>query len=746
MLAFLLKSRVALAVSALLAVILLAACDSTQTPIASDVVNPVRVGVEPAVTGAIGVETTYAALVQAKEQVDLAPMTPGRVNLLAVDVGSQVSKGQLIAELSNGAVESQLQQSQATLRDAEAKLASVKAALAPKQANALARLDAALAAQEQLANPSSTSLQSAQSAVSTARSEMGSSQLKLDLLKSPSAPDLQAAESAVATTQSNLDSANTRLNQLLNPSASDLQAAQGKVAATESKLDTKKTTLDLLLNPSAATSAAAQESVSNAQSNLSSAQSTVNSAITDELAAGTFELKSAVNSAITDELAAGAFDASLNLTWDNLLTARLSEQANVTILSNPALSSTLSQEELNDVQASIIIYQENIAVHLAEITSTSVISENMNSAMLAENSAQTALDTANEELKELQTPNQNTIAVATNDVIAEQATLDSALADLAELRNADENTITLAQNEVARARAALESAKTDLVELQNPSTTSMALAQAEVDSSQASLDAATADLALLNEPKKADLAAAESLVAAAREIYAMTQPPLSEFALKVAQAAVDKAQAQVDSAARQVAELKVLAPFDGVVTRRLLATGAMASAQTPVVTLASSQIVVALRVGETSINSLSSGHSVLFTSPVLPGRELELVVDRIAPTGDPQSFSFLVLLNPTSDEPELKAGMSGQVAIATRLEDAVLVPRAAIIRQEGQPALFVVEDKTARLKHVGIGLSDGTEVEIRSGVKPGDQVVVSGHNLLSEGDPVLIEADSTAAN
>ncbi|MCH8898288.1 MAG: efflux RND transporter periplasmic adaptor subunit, partial [Chloroflexi bacterium] len=515
----------------------------------------------------------------------------------------------------------------------------------------------------------------------------------------------QLCESAASTALSNRDSTNTRLNQLLHPSASDLQAAQGKVATAQSNLNSEKTNLDQLLNPTAAALSGAQEVVSDAHSTLSAAQVNVNNAISDGLAAATI-------------------DSTLRQSWETLLAARLREQANAAILLNPALSSTFSQDELDAVQQSILSDQQRIAEQMAEITSASVIPEDVNSAMLAENSAQTALETGQEELKELQNPNQNVIAVATNDVAVEQAALDSALAELDELQNADENTITLAQNEVAKARAALELAETNLAELQHPSTTSIALAQADVDSAQASLDAATANLALLNDPKQADLASAGALVAAARESYAMTQPPLSEYALEVAQSAVDKAQAQVDSAAQQVEELKVLAPFDGVVTRRLLAPGAMASPQVPVATVASSQVVVTLRVEETTVNSLSSGQSVVFTSPGLPGRKLDLVVDKIAPAGDEQSFTFLVMLSPTSSHPELKAGMSGQVAITARLEDAVLVPRAALLRQSGRPALFVVEDNIARLKLVGIGLTDENNVEIRTGIKPGDQVVV----------------------
>ena len=61
-------------------------------------------------------------------------------------------------------------------------------------------------------------------------------------------------------------------------------------------------------------------------------------------------------------------------------------------------------------------------------------------------------------------------------------------------------------------------------------------------------------------------------------------------------------------------------------------------------------------------------------------------------------------------------------------------------------AVFVVVGDTARLKLVGIGLTDENSVEIRTGIRSGEQVVVSGHNLLNEGDTVLIKSEPTAEN
>lgn len=724
------------------------ACGSTQ-PISpgssSRVPVAVTVGVAPATSGSISVRTTYAAVAEARNQVDMMPVSSGRTEALTVDVGSVVTGGQVLARLSHGTLDAQRDQALASLRGSKARLASVLAGVEPKRHTAQAKLDSALAAQDQLLKPSAAELKSAESVVATAKSNLESATIKLDQLMSPSVSDLQAAESVVATAQSNLDSANTRLKQLLNPSASELQAAQGKVATALSNLDTKKTKLEQLLNPTTAALAAAQGAVSNAHSKLSSAQVTVNNAISDALAAGTFTQVSLnseqvrVNDVIQAALDAGTFESALTRAWDDLLTARLGEQADVAILLNPALRSTLSQDELDDVNQSISNYRLSIATHLADIISSSVIPEDVNSPMLAENSAQSALDTVQEELKELQNPDQNIIAVARNEVAAEQAALDSALANLEELQNADENTITLAQNEVAKAAAATESAKTDLAELQNPTNATIALAQSSVEAAQAALDATKSSLNSLINPTPAQLAAAEAKVASAQQALAMAMPPQSQYDVDAAQASVDKDQAQVDLVRQQLADLEIRAPFDGIITRRWLALGALASPQTPILTLASADVVISIRVRETDVNSLQIGQRVDFTSPALPGQTLELQVDRIAPSGEGNSFSFRVMLEPTGPTPELKPGMSGEVTVITRHDNAVLVPKEALLRQAGRPAVYTVRNDRAELRMVGVGLTGEKTVEIRGDIRPGDEVVISGHNLLREGDLVVIE-------
>ena len=700
-------------------VVVLAACSSSETPTvssSSSLPKPVTVGVAPVTTGAISVTTAYAAIAEAKELVDVVPVGEGRLEKLLVDVGSEVKEGQIIAELSHGTFDAQLDQALASLRGAEVNLASVQAGIKLEQTTSQAEFDAALAALNQLRDPSDFALQVAQSAVVEARSNLNSKKTKLDQFLNPSASDLQAQESAVATALSNLDSANTKLAQLLDPSASDIRAAESDLATAVSNLDSASTSLDQVLNPTAADSAAAQEAVANAQSKLSTAESTVNQAITDELA----------KVSITPELE----DA-----WEAVLDARVREQANTATLLNPSLRSGLSSAELAKAQEDVIAYQDVISTQLALITSTSLVPADINTAMLAETSADTALDTTNEELKELQNPSESTISVARNNVAILEAEEESAIAALDELQNADSRSITAAQSEVAKAQAALDAARATRTERLDPSQTAAVLAQYDVDAAQASFDTALANLDLLTDPQPADLAAAEAAAASAQQTLAMSN---SGFQVDTAEVAVDEAQAQVDLIRQQLSDLQLRAPFDGLVTRKILAPGAFAADDTPIVTVASTNVIVFLRVEETSISSLREGQSVIFTSPALPGKDLELQIDRIAPAGDEKTYTFLVQLNSTGPIPDLKPGMSGQVSIMTHHENAVLVPKEAVLRHLGRPALFVIQNNKALLRTVDVGLNDLTNIEIFGGIQPGDKVVISGHNVLEDGDEVSI--------
>ena len=713
--------------------IMLVACMASQplpTDLPSAPPRPVTVDVEPVTVGTIEVTKSYLAIVETKDLVDLVASGTGRLEKLNVDVGSQVQQGQLIAELSHGTLDAQLQQALVTLTGAQVNLASVQAATEPEQLKAQAQLESALAALDHLGNPPDFDVQVANSAVASARSNLASMKTRQDRFLNPKASDLQSEASAVAQAQSNLDSMNTRLTKLLNPSASDIRAAENAVATAVINVDSANTVLTQLLNPTAADLAAAQEAVADAQSALSDAES-------------------AVNTAITGELATAPLTVEIERAWETLLAARVREQAASATLLTPSLSSALTANELDQVQQDVTRHQGTISSQLVIITSSSVIPEDINNAMLAENSAETSLATQVEELSELQTPNESNIAVARNNVAIAQTAEDSAQDKLNDLRNADSSIIALAQNDVAIAQAALDSAIASRQELQDPSQSTINLAQFDVDTAQADLDAAEANVKLLTYIYPADLAAAEAMVVSAQQALVVSQEPFTGFQVDAAQVAVDQAQAQVQLIEQQLSETQIHAPFDGVVTRRWLAPGAMLSSffPAPIVTVGSSKLVVSLRVEESSIDSLREGKSVItFTSPALLGKEIPLQIHWIAPTPDEKTYTFLVQLTSTEPIPELKPGMSGEASIETKRENVMLVPKNAVFRDSGRPALFVVQGNKAIQKIVDVGLNDQNNIEILGGIQPGEKVVNSNHHLLSDGDTVILEPPTAATS
>ncbi len=110
--------------------VVLTACGSKQSSssaAAANVSRAIPVNAATATVGSISLKTTYSATVASAEVVNLSPLATGRIERLFVDIGSQVKKGQVIAELGRGTLEIQLLQAEVNLREAQARLATLMA-------------------------------------------------------------------------------------------------------------------------------------------------------------------------------------------------------------------------------------------------------------------------------------------------------------------------------------------------------------------------------------------------------------------------------------------------------------------------------------------------------------------------------------------------------------------------------------------------------------------------------------------
>jgi RND family efflux transporter MFP subunit len=196
----------------------------------------------------------------------------------------------------------------------------------------------------------------------------------------------------------------------------------------------------------------------------------------------------------------------------------------------------------------------------------------------------------------------------------------------------------------------------------------------------------------------------------------------------VAKGALAEAQAMMSY-------VEVLAPFDGVITKKWADVGDLAAPGRPLVDVEDpSALQLEADVPEAVASHIQPRASMVIRAES-SSSELNGVVAEIAPAADPTTRTLRVKL----DLPKDAALMSGQFArlLVPRGESSSLgVPASAVVQRGQMELVFVVENQHARLHLVKTGRHFGDEIEILSGLGSGDSVVVEGASQLSDGQPV----------
>jgi HlyD family secretion protein len=179
--------------------------------------------------GDLTIAVTGSGAVAAARVVDLPFQQSGTVTSVNVKVGDQVTAGQTLAQLDTGDLQLQVQQAQASLKAAEAKLAQTKGGTPTEQdmASAQAQLDSARAQLQKTKTSATTDLQSAQAALASA-------QAKLTALKNPSAADLSASQTQLAQAQTNAQTQRDSLSQAKTNAYNQMQEAVNSLTQAQS--------------------------------------------------------------------------------------------------------------------------------------------------------------------------------------------------------------------------------------------------------------------------------------------------------------------------------------------------------------------------------------------------------------------------------------------------------------------------------------------------------------------------------
>lgn len=185
--------------AALMAAVSLTGCSNTENVVSTPTPGGVSVSVEPVTRGRISTEFVYPGNVQALARVPIVPEVSGRITRLAVDVGSEVKAGDVIAEIDAAGYEIQVAQAEAALAAAEAQVAAMEAGSRPEQ---LAQARANLAAARQRLESMQAGGREEQ--IAQAEANLAAAQARLDQARrGPTPEQIAVAEAQVRLARNN---------------------------------------------------------------------------------------------------------------------------------------------------------------------------------------------------------------------------------------------------------------------------------------------------------------------------------------------------------------------------------------------------------------------------------------------------------------------------------------------------------------------------------------------------------------
>ena len=228
--------------------------------------------------------------------------------------------------------------------------------------------------------------------------------------------------------------------------------------------------------------------------------------------------------------------------------------------------------------------------------------------------------------------------------------------------------------------------------------------------------------------------------------------------IALAQQQVAVAQSEVHARRTDLGDMVVRAPFDGVAISKDAQPGEMISpvsagggfTRTGICTIVDmSSLEIEVDVNETYINRVSPGMKVEAILDAYQDWRIPAHVITTIPTADRQKATVRVRIGFDKLDPRILPDMGVKVSFlkdepepdpnAAPAAPRVLVPKAAVRKADGKSIVFVVKDDKVERRAISVGLEQGDQIEVMSGVSAGERVVIDGPATLKDGDRVKVQ-------
>ncbi len=203
---------------------------------------------------------------------------------------------------------------------------------------------------------------------------------------------------------------------------------------------------------------------------------------------------------------------------------------------------------------------------------------------------------------------------------------------------------------------------------------------------------------------------------------------------------VEELDAEIKQAQLEIARTQIRAPFAGHVTQRTVELGRTIRNLDPLFKLgAFSPLFADVHLSEREARQVKPGQAASVRLGGDESIQSAGKVARISPVVDQSSGTVKVTVELNPSGSGLKPGAFVRVDIQTDTRpDAILIPKKALIEEDGTHFVFVANGETVKRTKVALGYESAGQVEIRQGVAAGDKVVLAGQGTLKDGGKIKV--------
>lgn len=205
-----------------------------------------------------------------------------------------------------------------------------------------------------------------------------------------------------------------------------------------------------------------------------------------------------------------------------------------------------------------------------------------------------------------------------------------------------------------------------------------------------------------------------------------------------------QAQNMADMAKRSLEDASLRSPVAGSVTRKFVDEGQSVMPVEPVYEIVDlNHLTIDIPVSETEVGKFKAGDKATVSIASIDGRTIEGVVSSKSLEADPLTRSFTIKISIPNEDGKIFPGMIGNVVFENKMlddstsMDIILPSQAVLLNHDNRWFVWVVEDSVAQRRFVVADELVNSGVSIKSGLNPGDAVIVEGMQKVGSGTKVV---------